>query len=400
MSKLLKIIRSGTAAAIVLGGSACALQAADVTQKFMASGLTEKMGGYRPIRAEMNAKPEVAKKPPAELTNPSYGEIGVGDKKFAFIIDQPEEGDSKFWVDTNADGDFTNDPATEWASRKQGEFTMYSGKAQLELGPEKLASIGVYRFDPKDPSRAPLKNTLMYFEDFGFEYEFELDGQKFSTFTAGAPKQGMRLPLDRDGNGQISMNYETVTLGKPFNFTGSTVILDIAEEKLVLKDSEEKLPQMPMPPDLRIGKPALEFAAETLTGDKVEFPKSFAGKLVMLDFWATWCGPCIGEIPNMKKAYADWHEDGFEILGVSFDQPEMKEKVEGFLKDRELPWAQIYEGKGWETTLGKQYDVSAIPFVLLVDGDSGEILATARQLRGEKLSEFIGEALKTKKEKK
>jgi thiol-disulfide isomerase/thioredoxin len=116
----------------------------------------------------------------------------------------------------------------------------------------------------------------------------------------------------------------------------------------------------------------------------------------MLDFWATWCGPCIGEIPNMKVAYEEWHDEGFEILGISFDQENMEEKINEFLKEKEMPWPQIYEGKTWDTTLGKMHDVSGIPFVLLVDGDSGKILATARELRGEKLSAFIGEQIKKK----
>jgi thiol-disulfide isomerase/thioredoxin len=117
----------------------------------------------------------------------------------------------------------------------------------------------------------------------------------------------------------------------------------------------------------------------------------------MLDFWATWCGPCIREIPNMKKAYEENHENGFEILGISFDQENMEEKVKGFLEKNEMPWSQIYEGKYWETSLGKMHDVSGIPFVLLVDGDTGEILGTAKELRGEGLSEFIAQQLEKKK---
>ena len=99
----------------------------------------------------------------------------------------------------------------------------------------------------------------------------------------------------------------------------------------------------------------------------------------------------------MKTAYADWHEAGFEILGISFDRAGAEEKVTAFLEENELPWSQIYEGKMWDTTLGRQHDVSGIPFVLLVDGDSGEILATARELRGPGLSKFIGEQLEKKK---
>jgi hypothetical protein len=74
----------------------------------------------------------------------------------------------------------------------------------------------------------------------------------------------------------------------------------------------------------------------------------------------------------------------------------MTEKIEAFLEEKELPWPQIYEGKMWDTTLGYMHDVSGIPFVLLVDGDSGEILATARQLRGPGLSDVIRGELEKK----
>ncbi len=371
--------------------------ASGIEQKFVPAGITQKIGGYRPIRAEMSEEAKGVSKSPEGLEAPKFGQIELDGKSWAFVLDERSEGEAKLYVDTNGDGDLTNDPETEWASRKQGEMTMYSGKAKVQLGPDQIGEIGLYRFDPNDPARAALKNTLMFFVDFGSEFQLKLDDKEFSTFVAGPLSDKASLPMDRNGDGRVSRNYETVQLGTPFNFTGKTYVLDAVDGKLSLKQSDTELPMLPMPPDLRIGKKALEFTATTMDGKELSFPSDYKGKIVMLDFWATWCGPCIAEIPNMKTAYEAHHENGFEILGVSFDQANMEEKVKTFLDERELTWPQIYEGKFWETSLGKMHDVSGIPFVLLVDGDTGEILGTSRELRGEKLSDFIGEQLGKKK---
>ena len=82
--------------------------------------------------------------------------------------------------------------------------------------------------------------------------------------------------------------------------------------------------------------------------------------------------------------------------GISFDFKDMADKLKAFTQEKKMTWPHLYEGKGWETTLGDLYDVSAIPFVLLVDGDTGMVLGTAKGLRVPGLSEFIGKALAKK----
>lgn len=370
-----------------------------IKESFVAEGMSQKMGGYRPIRAEMIDESKGIAKAPEGLSAPKYGRIEIDGKSWAFILDEPKEDKATLYIDANNDGDLTNDPEVSWMPRKLGGFNTYNGTAKVELSKDQPGAIGLYRFDPKDPSRAPLKNTLMFFIDFGTQYQLVIDGKEFTTFAAGplSPSGSLPLPLDRNDDGKISRNYEMVKLGEPFNFTGNSYVLSAVDGKLTLSKSDKELPQLPLPPDLRIGKPALEFTATLMDGKEVHFPKDYKGRLVMLDFWATWCGPCIREIPNMKKAYEENHENGFEILGISFDQENMEEKVKGFLEKNEMPWSQIYEGKYWETSLGKMHDVSGIPFVLLVDGDTGEILGTAKELRGEGLSEFIAQQLEKKK---
>jgi len=377
--------------------AACVGVAAEVEQRFVAEGVTRRVGGYRPIRAPLDEEATIAKVAPEGLVRPGFGKLTLGDRSWAVVIDQPEEGPARLWVDTNADGDLTNDPPTTWEPKREGELTSHSGTAKLDLGNGDVGSIGIYRFDPADPRRAQLANVLLWYVDFGSEYAFEIDGEKFSTFSAGALDAGGSLPIDRNGDGAISRNYETVKIGTPFNFTGSTMVFSFEDGRLTLANAAEELPRRPLPPDLRVGQPALAFTATDLDGDALEFPGRYAGKIVMLDFWATWCGPCIAEIPNVKRAYDDWHDAGFEVLGVSLDGDDDADKVRQFLVDRELPWKQIHDGRGREGSLAERYDVSGIPFVLLVDGDSGRILGTSRDLRGPKLSAFIGGALEAKR---
>lgn len=383
----------------VLALAATAIPAAakgdEILSKFMAEGAAKKMGGYRPNSARMNEDDSVVKVAPEGLEAPKYGILKYAGNSWAFILDEREDG-HKLFVDTNRDGDLTNDRETTWKTKQVGEFRQFSGTASIALDEQRNGAIGLYMFDPKDDRRASLKGRLFFYADFGAEYTFELDGKEFSVFEAGFPTTQSSYAIDRDGNGQISAKLERARIDKPFNFTGTTYVFKLEDGKLLLEKAEEELEQAPLPPDLSVGKPALEFTATTLSGKEVNFPKDFAGSIVMLDCWATWCGPCIREIPNMKEAYAKWHEEGFEILGVSFDSKGKDEAVKEFLETQELPWPQIFEGKGWNNAVGRMHDVSGIPFVLLVDGDSGNIIATERSLRGEGLADFIGKQLKAK----
>ena len=133
-----------------------------------------------------------------------------------------------------------------------------------------------------------------------------------------------------------------------------------------------------------------EFNEKDLAGKPLSVA-NYKGKIVMVDFWATWCGPCVAELPNVLKVYQKYHDKGFEIIGVSLDED--KDKLTSFIKEKNMKWPQYFDGKGWQNKLAAQYGITSIPATYLLDKD-GKIIG--KGLRGEKLEEAVGKAVAAK----
>ncbi len=139
-----------------------------------------------------------------------------------------------------------------------------------------------------------------------------------------------------------------------------------------------------------VGKPFPAFPAGKKTTDGQDLTlERFKGKVLLVDFWATWCPPCRAEVPEIVKTYQAYKDKGFEVVGISFDED--KSAFEAYLKENNMPWPQYFDGKGWENEVGPTYGIQSIPGMYLLDAE-GKVVST--ELRGGKLEEELKKLLK------
>ena len=157
------------------------------------------------------------------------------------------------------------------------------------------------------------------------------------------------------------------------NFEGNAQI----EDKIKAAEMSKTLKEKP-----------LELSFTSTDGKEVDMAK-LRGKVVLIDFWATWCGPCVKEIPNVVATYNKLHDQGFEIVGISFDQD--KDKLAAMTKDKKMPWAQYFDGNGWENKFGQLYGIHSIPAMWLIDKKGMLVDTEGREDLANKVAKLLAE---------
>ncbi|HWV68065.1 TlpA disulfide reductase family protein [Chitinophaga sp.] len=137
-----------------------------------------------------------------------------------------------------------------------------------------------------------------------------------------------------------------------------------------------------------LGQPMIDFTQNDVDGKPVRL-SDFKGKYVLLDFWASWCGPCRAENPNVLKAYNKFKDKNFTVLGVSLD--DKADKWKEAIKQDGMPWMEVSDLKGWRNEVAQEYGIQGIPFSFLID-PQGVIIA--KDLRGAALHTKLAEILK------
>lgn len=377
-----------------------------------------------PRRAPLFAKrpPQVTKLPP-NLVNPYFAFIPLWPNgkeiDYVALVQFPPNKPPILIVDGDLDGDLTNDPSVQWktfpykAANGQ-QLTRYEGDAVLHVhySPDHVVDLPMHFIlpDPNDPNAAAYGQYLIYLPDYIRKGELILNNVKYTAYLydllargdfkcdVSASFPGSILLIDVNHNGKIDARGEIYRADRPFNIGGITYQLTIPDydgSTVIVERSPKSVPEILPPPDLSVGQIAPSFTATTLKGNIVHFPQDYHGKRVLLYFWGSWCPHCRAQLPYVTAAYKKYHSKGLEILGICIEPANYRDQLMAFLKAHHITWPQVYDGKYWETAEAQLYFIHIVPYPILIDGDSGRILAGREQLLGPELDKTLAHFLST-----
>jgi thiol-disulfide isomerase/thioredoxin len=273
-----------------------------------------------------------------------------------------------------------------------------NGAISVSLGKEDDSATGSPTNDIYQPIRAKLA-------EFGKQYSDVVEVLRNDTTLTDDQRAEMTEKLNEIGKSETEFNMSSMyaNIDNPVglllfksNFYGMTVAendstLNLLPEKYqndeaILKIKETVATQKRTSP----GAKFTDVELATPDGTPVKLSDYVGkGKLVLVDFWASWCGPCRREMPNIVEIYKDYKGDKFEIVGISLDSN--GDAWKGAIKELGITWPQMSDLKGWGSEGAQLYAVNSIPCVLLIDGE-GTIVA--RGLHGEELRAKVDELMK------
>jgi thiol-disulfide isomerase/thioredoxin len=284
-------------------------------------------------------------------------------------------------------GDYNPEIYT-WASTNGMKMTLWVAKdfpnyKQIQEQLKKLSELSPFGMGK---SMGPDENAL---PGMVVKKEMESLGQKITTTLISAKEESVDLAVF-----EVPKDYTDMTQPE-------TTPEMKQKEGEIAADTKRWLQQQPVTPEMKqrqmeaqkiqaalaIGVKFPDFNEKDTAGKPLAIA-NYKGKVVLIDFWATWCGPCRAELPNVIATYKKYHNQGFEIIGISLDQDQAK--LTGFTKSMNMTWPQYFDDQGWQNKLAVKYGIESIPATYLLDGN-GRIIG--RDLRGDELTQAVAKAL-------
>jgi thiol-disulfide isomerase/thioredoxin len=252
-------------------------------------------------------------------------------------------------------------------------------KAARESDREQVVGLGWQTY---------IKDRVQRWSEVGDEDKQTLFNDIMATVNAEGPQevdvsivQLAALSLDREDDAFVAKLLEA-----------ANPVLAKSEDKAVQKSFAESnlegvLRRLKLPGN------ELEISGELLSGGNVDW-NSYRGKVVLVDFWATWCGPCRAEVPNILAMYEAYHDKGFDVLGVSLD--DAPEDAKKYAEQNKLPWDSLFPKdeaeRSWNHPLARHYGIGGIPTAILVDKEGKVVNMNARgEILQEELRRLLGE---------
>lgn len=323
-----------------------------------------------------------------ELSLSLWGDLALGEARYTLLLGVTPEGAVGLWVDRDRDERIGVGEALP-GGRGEGFFAW-----QAELSAEPLGG---------SPYAYPV--VILWPEGRGYVYllggaprsgHSEIEGRSVVFALVDGDLDGTYgtesdfYAVDVDGDGQIhgeQGGHERFTMEEPFTIGEKSFRLAWVSpdgRTLELAEAAYVPPKVP----LILGRKSPNFSFTPYGGGETLSLWDLRGKVVLLDFWATWCAPCLEELPYVKDVYQRYHDQGFEIVGISLDLDE--EALRAFLEDEGITWPQYFDGRGWENEVAKLYRVQAIPATFLLDRDG---VIRYRDPRGEELERAVAELI-------